>query len=95
MYYLLTIWLILYHVCFRGFTDFLALDYGFGRYNGLFYLFLYIFFPILIVNYLLVFRRKKYDQLMEKFPEAKTKKLFLIHFISSWALVYIVFISIF
>jgi hypothetical protein len=94
MYNLLTIWLILDSYFFKGFMDFLAVDFHFGKYNGLIYILLYCFLPIFMFNYISIFKKEKYRYLIEKFPNSFNKKLFLIHLIVSWALLYVVFISI-
>jgi hypothetical protein len=50
--------------------------------NGFLSGFLTLFLPFLVLNYLLVFRRKKYDDLIEKYNYRKGK-LYLIYFLTT------------
>lgn len=87
---LLSVWMIIDHFCCPGFTKFLAFDFiSSDYYNGLIYLLVYFFIPPFIINYLLIFRRKKYEILLINYPQAKSKRLFFIHFMGSLGLSYI------
>jgi len=82
---ILSIWLLIDHF-FHGATDFLAFDIGIGTYaTGLIYIFVYFLLPFLTMNYFWGFKGNKFEILCEKYPEAKNKKLFAIHFIGSFA----------
>lgn len=91
-YTLTSIWLFLYFEVCKGFTDFLIINFKIGHYNNLLNIFLYLFLPILIMNYQLIFKNKKYKTIIERYPENYNQKLFYTHFIVSWSLAYFVLI---
>jgi len=81
-------WIILYHFIFKGFTDFLAFKFTSSSYkNTLIYLFSYFLLPW-TVAILLVLKKKKIDELYEKYPQAQNRKIFFRVFFSSVALAY-------
>jgi ABC-type multidrug transport system permease subunit len=92
VYNFLTIWLLFYFELFKGFTDFLAFDFKLGYYNGLFSFFIYLFLPILILNYILVFKKNKHLDLIERYSSSYNNKLFNIHFFLSWSIVFFVLV---
>lgn len=86
----LLIWLILYFEFYPGFTDFLVLKLlNDPSLNFLAALFLYIYLPIWIINYLLLFKGERYLTLMKKYPKALNTDFFPAYFFISITLLLI------
>ena len=84
----LSIWMLIEEFVFPGFTKFLAFEPFTSDYsNRLLYIVLYFFIPLLLVNYLLVFRKRRFLETLEnKYASACSKSLFGIHFFGSYAI---------
>lgn len=67
------------------FSDRMVIEFIPGyRFNGALSFLLYVYVPIIIMNYFLIFYKKKYVQILNNYPEAKNKKISGIYFGISW-----------
>lgn len=87
--YLQSIWLILDHY-FKGFTHFLTIPaISDSKYSTHYYSLIYFALPSFLINLLLLFPIKKYEEINEKYPKTQNKKYFFLFFFGSYVLAYI------
>ena len=53
------------------------------KYNFILNVALYTWLPFMLINYLLIYKNKKYETIIEKYHKFYNKKLFAIYFLSS------------
>ena len=84
---LLTVYVLLNNHFFSKRLDFLALEILNNKgLNFLLNLALYGVIPIMVINYYLVYKGKKYNVLIKEFNESYNKKTFAIYFLISFFL---------
>ena len=84
---LLTVYVLLNNHFFSKRLDFLALEILNNKgLNFLLNLALYGVIPIMVINYYLVYKGKKYNVLIKEFNESYNKKIFAIYFLISFFL---------
>lgn len=83
----LTIWILLIEYIFHDSLDFLSFHFfQSSLFNKLADILFYFFIPIYIIIYLIIFRMKKYETFILKYPEARSRKYFAIYFVSTYSI---------
>jgi hypothetical protein len=78
--YLLFIFLVVNNYVLNNYLDFLILKITKGNYNFILNMIIYFFFPIMSINYFLIFKESKYKYLIKEYKKNYNKKSFAWYF---------------
>ena len=87
---ILSVWLIIDGFVYPGFTAFLEVNFIDNMfYNRLVYLFVYLFAPLFLLNYVVVFAKNRCELILSQSEKINDRKMFAIHFFGSFLVCYI------
>lgn len=87
--YLLFIFLVVNNYVLNNYLDFLILKITKGNYDFILNMIVYFFFPIMSINYLLIFKESKYKYLIKEYKRNYNKKSFAWYFMIAFIFMFV------